>query len=63
MDIYFYISLITLIFFTLKLWKSNSHQEYLQLHNVLKMVIIAGVFSIVLIEPAVLYHGRNLLKI
>jgi 4-hydroxybenzoate polyprenyltransferase len=63
MDLYFYISLITLIFFTLKLWKSNSQQEYLLLHNVIKMIIIAGVFSIVLIEPAVLYHGRNLLKI
>jgi 4-hydroxybenzoate polyprenyltransferase len=63
MDLYFYISLLTLIFFTLKLWKSNSQQEYLLLHNVIKMIIIAGVFSIVLIEPAVLYHGRNLLKI
>jgi len=63
MDIYFYISLMVLIFFALKLWKSNSHQEYLQLHNILKLIIIAGVFSIVLIEPSVLIHGRNLLKI
>jgi len=63
MDIYFYVSLIVLIFFDFKLWKSNTHQEYLQLHNILKMIIIAGVFSIVLIEPLVLIHGRNLLKI
>ncbi|RXR21292.1 ubiquinone biosynthesis protein UbiA [Flavobacterium amnicola] len=63
MDIYFYMSLIVLIFFILKLWKSNSHQEYLQLHNILKMIIITGVFSIVLIDPSVLIHGRNLLKI
>lgn len=63
MDIYFYISLIVLIFFTLKLWKSGSQKEYLQLHNILKMIIIAGVFSIVLIDPSVLIHGRNLLKI
>ncbi|MBP9793861.1 MAG: geranylgeranylglycerol-phosphate geranylgeranyltransferase [Flavobacterium sp.] len=63
MDIYFYVSLIVLIFFTLRLWKSGSHQEYLQLHNILKMIIITGVFSIVLIDPSVLIHGRNLLKI
>lgn len=63
MDIYFYISLIVLVFFTLKLWKSDSQKEYLQLHNILKMIIIAGVFSIVLIDPSVLIHGRNLLKI
>jgi 4-hydroxybenzoate polyprenyltransferase len=63
MDIYFYMSLIVLIFFVLKLWKSDAHQEYLQLHNILKMVIITGVFSIVLIDPSVLIHGRNLLKI
>ena len=63
MDIYFYMSLIVLIFFILKLWKSDSHQEYLQLHNILKLIIITGVFSIVLIDPSVLIHGRNLLKI
>lgn len=63
MDIYFYMSLIVLIFFVLKLWKSETHQEYLQLHNILKLIIIAGVFSIVLIDPSVLIHGRNLLKI
>lgn len=63
MDIYFYMSLIVLIFFILKLWKSDTHQEYLQLHNILKMIIITGVFSIVLIDPSVLIHGRNLLKI
>lgn len=63
MDIYFYISLIILIFFLLKLWKSESHQEYLQLHNVLKLIIVAGVFSIVLIDPMVLVHGRTILRL
>ncbi|WP_313807398.1 geranylgeranylglycerol-phosphate geranylgeranyltransferase [Flavobacterium sp.] len=63
MDIYFYVSLIVLIFFLLKLWKSETHNEYLQLHNMLKLLIVAGVFSIVLIDPSVLIHGRNLLKI
>lgn len=63
MDIYFYISLIVLVFFLLKLWKSQTHNEYLQLHNILKSLIVAGVFCIVLIDPSVLMHGRSLLKI
>ncbi|ESU29678.1 prenyltransferase [Flavobacterium limnosediminis JC2902] len=63
MDIYFYISLIVLIFFLLKLWKSKTHSEYIQLHNSLKLLIVAGVFSIVLIDPSVLVNGRALLKI
>lgn len=61
MDVYFYVSLMILISFLIKLWKSNTHQEYLHLHNVLKFLIIAGVFSIILIDPAVLFHGRILL--
>jgi 4-hydroxybenzoate polyprenyltransferase len=63
MDIYFYISLMVLIFFLLKLWKSQTHDEYVQLHNVLKLLIIAGVFCIVLIDPMVIVNGRTVLKI
>lgn len=63
MDIYFYVSLIVLIFFLLKLWKSETHYEYVQLHNVLKLIIVAGVFSIVLIDPMVLVNGRTLLRL
>lgn len=63
MDIYFYISLIILIFFLLLLWKSNSKPHYLQLHNILKFLVVSGVFCIVLINPQVLIHGKTLLKI
>lgn len=63
MDMYFYVSLMALIFFVLKLWKSNEHEHYVQLHNVLKVIIVAGVFCIVLIDPIVLLHGRNWLRI
>ena len=63
MDIYFYISLIILILFLLKLWKSETQPEYLQLHVVLKILIVAGVFCIVLINPSVLINGKALLKL
>jgi 4-hydroxybenzoate polyprenyltransferase len=63
MDIYFYLSLIVLIFFLLKLWKSNSKANYLLLHNIIKFIIVAGVFCIVLIKPSVLIHGKAVLDI
>jgi 4-hydroxybenzoate polyprenyltransferase len=63
MDIYFYISLIVLIFFLLKLWKSEVQKDYIQLHNILKSVIVAGVFCIVLIDPSVLLNGKTLLRL
>jgi 4-hydroxybenzoate polyprenyltransferase len=60
MDIYFYSCLIILIFFLQYLWKSNTKQQFILLHNVLKFLIVAGVFSIVLINPSVLWHGKKL---
>jgi 4-hydroxybenzoate polyprenyltransferase len=61
MDIYFYSSLIILIFFLKYLWKSNTKAQFLLLHNVLKFLIVSGVFCIILINPSVLWHGRKLL--
>ncbi|HQV35619.1 MAG TPA: geranylgeranylglycerol-phosphate geranylgeranyltransferase [Flavobacterium sp.] len=63
MDIYFYVSFIILIFFIMKLWNSNSKENYLLLHNIIKFIIVAGVFSIILIKPSVLIHGREVLAI
>lgn len=63
MDIYFYSCLIILIFFLLYLWKSNTKAEFLLLHNVLKFLIVAGVFCIVLINPSVLVNGKKLLML
>jgi 4-hydroxybenzoate polyprenyltransferase len=61
MDIYFYACQIILIFFLLYLWRSSKKRQYLLLHNVLKFLIVSGVFCIVLINPAVLWSGRALL--
>lgn len=62
MDIYFYSCLIILIFFLQYLWKSNTKEQFLLLHNVLKFLIVVGVFSIILINPSILWHGRKLLE-
>lgn len=50
MYVFFYLSLILLVIFLLLLWKSNKKTHYLILHNILKFIILAGVFSIVLIN-------------
>jgi len=63
MDIYFYLSMIVLIFFLQKLWNSSTKLDYLKLHNILKVIVVSGVFCIVLIEPEVLIHGKKLLKL
>ncbi len=50
MNYFFYLSVILLFIFLLLLWKSNSKSHYLILHNILKFIIVAGVFSILLID-------------
>ncbi|WP_281634630.1 geranylgeranylglycerol-phosphate geranylgeranyltransferase [Flavobacterium luteolum] len=62
MDIYFYVCFGVLLFFLIYLWKSDSKEQYLKLHNVLKFLIVSGVCCIVLINPSVLWHGRELIS-
>lgn len=62
MDIYFYIGFIVMIFFGIELWKAETRKQFLQLHNILKFLIVAGVFCIVLIDPTILWHGKKLLQ-
>ena len=50
MYLYFYLSIVLLFIFLILLWKSKSKVHYLLLHNVLKFIIVLGVFSILLID-------------
>ncbi|QXP61246.1 geranylgeranylglycerol-phosphate geranylgeranyltransferase [Olleya sp. HaHaR_3_96] len=50
MYFYFYMCEILLITYLLLLWKSTTKTQYLWLHNILKFIIVAGVFSILLID-------------
>ncbi|MBQ0787708.1 MAG: geranylgeranylglycerol-phosphate geranylgeranyltransferase [Oceanihabitans sp.] len=56
MDYFFYLSLVLLIAFLLLLFKSNTKSQYLILHNILKFIIVAGVFSILLIDVDLLLN-------
>ena len=56
MDYYFYASFLLLILFMLILYFSKAKWQYLILHNILKFIIVAGVFSILLIDPDTLLN-------
>ena len=50
MNVYYGISLILLLIFTIKLYNSKKVSDYLELHNILRLIIGLGVFSIILLE-------------
>ncbi|XCF06735.1 geranylgeranylglycerol-phosphate geranylgeranyltransferase [Tamlana crocina] len=53
---YFYLSIGLLVVFLLVLWRSQTKTHYLILHNILKFIIVVGVFSIVLIKVSVVLN-------
>lgn len=54
MKYYFYLVGIVFVFFLIFLWKANSKRDYIILHNVIKLVILIGVLSILLIDTSVI---------
>ena len=56
MTYFFYVSILLLLVFSAILWKSNKKVHYLVLHNILKFIIVAGVFSIVLLDVSVVLN-------
>ena len=62
MDIYFYFTLIWLVVFLIFLWNSKKKVHFIASHSFLKLLIILGVFSIILIDPSLLWKGRELLS-
>lgn len=56
MYLYFYLSTLLLLGFQVLLWKSNSKTHYLILHNILKFIIVLGVFSILLIDITIVLN-------
>ena len=56
MYIYFYLCVMLLFVFLLFLWRSKTKTHYLILHNILKFIIVSGVFSIVLINVNVVLN-------
>jgi len=49
MSIYYIISALAILVFIVKLFQSNNNSDYLILHNILRLIIVLGVFSVTLI--------------
>ncbi|WP_299556925.1 geranylgeranylglycerol-phosphate geranylgeranyltransferase [Seonamhaeicola sp.] len=56
MYLFFYLSTVLLFVFLMILWRSKTKTHYLILHNILKFIILAGVFSILLIDVSVILN-------
>jgi len=61
MKYFFYSSIVVLAVFVVTLWFSSSKRNYVLLHLILKLLIIAGVFSLSLIDYSVIIN-KLLLK-
>lgn len=56
MRYYFYVSIVVLILFVCFLWFSKNKRHYTLLHVALKLLILAGVFSLALIDYSVIIN-------
>ena len=50
MDFYFWAAILALLCFLVLLVRAKSKANYVRLHNILKFIIVSGVFSILLID-------------
>jgi 4-hydroxybenzoate polyprenyltransferase len=53
---FFYLSIALLLLYLIILLKSNKKNHYLILHNILKFIIVVGVFSILLIDVSIVLN-------
>ncbi len=56
MYLYFAASIVLLVLFLVLLWRADAKKHYVWLHNIIKFIIVAGVFSILLIDVEVVLN-------
>lgn len=54
MRFYFYLSMVVILFTGVFLWKCKTINQYRILHNILKLLLLAGVVSLVLIDTSLI---------
>jgi len=54
MTYYFIAALVTLVFVGILLWKAKATKQYIFLHNVLKILLVIGVFCLVFLDTSLL---------
>jgi len=60
MQYYFYVSSGLLLAFVIFLFDAQTQTDFKKLHILLKLIILLGVLSIVLIDPNVIINGKKL---
>ncbi|USD26271.1 geranylgeranylglycerol-phosphate geranylgeranyltransferase [Flagellimonas marinaquae] len=56
MYLYFAACIVLLVLFLVLLWRADAKKHYVWLHNIIKFIIVAGVFSILLIDVEVVLN-------
>jgi 4-hydroxybenzoate polyprenyltransferase len=56
MDYYFGAAMLLMPFCVFLLWKSSRKKHFVWLHNILKVLIVVGVFSILMIDMDLLIN-------
>ncbi|MEY8781899.1 geranylgeranylglycerol-phosphate geranylgeranyltransferase [Allomuricauda sp. XS_ASV26] len=56
MYLYFAACIVLLVLFLVLLWRADAKKHYVWLHNIIKFIIVAGVFSILLIDVDVVLN-------
>lgn len=56
MEYYFYFATVLLLLFMFMLWRARGKKGYLILHNILKFIIVTGVFSILLVDTSLVIN-------
>jgi len=54
MKYYFYFAGIVLVIFGILLYKANSKKDYIILHNIIKLLIVIGILSLMLVDTSVI---------
>ena len=54
MKYYFYLALVVLVFIGIYMWNSTNTKQYRMLHNVLKVLLLIGVFSLIFIDTSLI---------
>jgi 4-hydroxybenzoate polyprenyltransferase len=61
MSYYFFLVIAVLLVFLVFLWKAKLKRNYVVLHNVLKLILLAGIFSLTLVDTSVIIEKILLL--
>ena len=63
MFVFLYFAIILLFIINVMLLKTDGSKGYKKIHFLIKILILIGIFSILLIDPNVILHGKQILQL